>query len=318
MTVLANNALPELAPTPSGDEPTVQVALDTWKSLPSPNLTAQCRLACLVHIYPDGPELGAKIALSLDSMIIGRGEDCGIQIRDSSISRYHALISRGKDGRYSITDLESTNGTFVNNASPRGRVLQDGDYVRFGNCVYRFLADQDLETEYQEELYRIAITDGLTQVHNRRYLNDFLKRELCRARHHRRPLAIILFDLDHFRSVNEGFGRLAGDMALLELSGRLRAAARRDELLARFGEDRFALVLPESDGCMARAAAERILQMIERHPFRFNGLCYPMTVSAGVAAVSGGEVIRSNALIARAETNLFRAKQAGRNRVVVS
>jgi two-component system cell cycle response regulator len=315
---LPATALPELSPTPVGDEPTVRVALETWKPPASPAAVARCRSACLVHIYPTGPQLGSRLTLSLDSVILGRGEDCGIQIRDSSISRYHAVISRNKDGEYSVTDLESKNGTFVNNASPRGGILQHGDYLRFGDCVYRFLADRDIEAEYREELYRIATMDGLTQIHNRRYLDDFLTRELARARHYRRPLAVVLLDLDHFRSVNEGFGRLAGDMALLELSGRLRAAARRDELVARFADDRFAVVLPESDGGPARATAERLLHVVERQPFRFNGLSYPLTASAGVAAVSGGEVMRPDALLARAETNLFRAKQAGRNRVVVS
>jgi diguanylate cyclase (GGDEF)-like protein len=167
-------------------------------------------------------------------------------------------------------------------------------------------------------LYRLIIQDGLTQAYNRRYLNDFLDRELARARRYRRPLALVLLDIDYFRSINDGFGYLVGDMALRELCGRLRAIVRRDELLARFGGDEFALVLPETDGWEAEAAAERIRQVVERHPFKFHDQSYPLTVSAGVAVVYGDEAPKSDALLVRAETNLFRAKQAGRNRVVIS
>jgi diguanylate cyclase (GGDEF)-like protein len=317
MTSFAS-AKPPLARAPVDDLPTVQFAGETWKSPSPPSLTVMCRAAWLVHIYPVGPSLGTKYALGEAPTVIGRGDDCQIQIRDASISRYHARIARAPDGRYVVNDLESTNGTFVNNTSPGNGVLRDGDYLRFGNCIFRFLAGEDLEAGYREELYRLAIMDGLTQLHNRRYLMDFLDRELARARRYRRPLAVVLLDLDSFRSVNDGFGQLAGDMALMELCGRLRGTVRRDELLARFDEDRFALVLPESDGCGAETAAERIRLVVERHPFRFNGQPYPLTISAGVAYVTGGEPLKSDALIARAETNLFRAKQAGRNRVVVS
>jgi two-component system, cell cycle response regulator len=303
---------------PAGDAPTAHHTLETWKSPPVTLPAAPCRAACLVHVYPLGPRLGARYPLGETTAVIGRGDDCEIQIRDASISRYHARIAPTPDGRYVVNDLESTNGTFVNNAAPGGRVLRDGDHIRFGNCIYRFLASEDLEAGYPEELYRLAIIDGLTQLHNRRYLTEFLDRELARARRYRRPLAVVLVDVDCFRAVNDGFGQLAGDMALMDLCGRLRATVRRDELLARFGEDRFALVLPETDGCAAEAAAERSRLVVERHPFRFNGHSYPLTISVGVTFVAGGEPMKSDALIARAETNLFRAKQAGRNRVVVS
>ena len=111
----------------------------------------------------------------------------------------------------------STNGTFVNNATSQGGVLRDGDYLRVGNCLYRFLSGGNIEAEYHEEIYRLTVLDGLTQVHNRRYLNDFIEREVVRAAHHNRPLALVLVDIDHFKMVNDKLGHLAGDLVLREL-----------------------------------------------------------------------------------------------------
>jgi diguanylate cyclase (GGDEF)-like protein len=274
-----------------------------------------CREACLVHIYPSGPAMGRRYTLSSTApMLIGRGSDCAIHIDDNSVSRKHARIEPTPDG-YQAVDLHSTNGTFVNDTPVERQPLGDGDYLRVGNCIYRFLAGGNIEAEYHEEIYRLAIIDGLTEVPNKRYLNEFLSRELSRAQRHARPLSLILFDIDRFKLLNDELGHLGGDHVLRELAGRLRGVVRAEELLARYGGEEFALVLPECPLAEAVTAAERLREIVGGQPFRFDGFERQVTISLGVAGTSGGENISPEHLVARADEKLYLAKQEGRDRV---
>ena len=107
-----------------------------------------------VLIYPKSPLLGRRYVLGSAPVVFGRGSDCAIANPDTSVSRHHAQVHLGADGRYRVTDLGSTNGTFVNHTQVQERVLEDGDYMRIGNCIYRFLEGGNLEAEYHEEIYR--------------------------------------------------------------------------------------------------------------------------------------------------------------------
>src|SRR5438034_10139550 len=118
------------------------------------------RDACLVYIYPTGPQMGARYPLGEEPVFIGRQDDCAVRNTDSSVSRYHAKIVHGDDGQYQVTDLGSTNGTLVNNQRKTDGALRDGDYLRIGNCIYRFLTGGNTEAEYHEEIYRLTVQDG--------------------------------------------------------------------------------------------------------------------------------------------------------------
>ncbi len=273
------------------------------------------RDACLVHIYPTGPTMGARYSLDNAAVVVGRGEDCTIQIHDHSVSRRHARIELSPEGYY-VTDLQSTNGTFVNDRPVTTEKLHDGDYMRVGNCIFRFLAGGNVESEYHEEIYRLTIIDGLTQIHNQRYLLEFLDRELARSARHQRPLSIILFDIDWFKSINDELGHLGGDFTLRELSACVRKTVRREDLFARYGGEEFALVLVETDKSGALEVAERIRQSVERHPFRFEDKPFSLTVSLGVAYTTGDATLTAAGLLRQADDKLYQAKRAGRNRVV--
>src|SRR5262249_7449424 len=160
-----------------------------------------------------GPGMGTRYPLSDASIVLGRGPDCHIQIEEQSVSRRHVRVEPAGDG-YSAFDLQSTNGTFVNEESVANARLQDGDYLRAGNTIFRFLAGGNIEAEYHEEIYRLTIRDGLTDLHNKRYLLEFLDRELARSARHSRPLALLMLDIDRFKDINETFGHLGGDYAL--------------------------------------------------------------------------------------------------------
>src|SRR6478736_2508647 len=193
----------------------VEKANETWVTAPERPVSTTRRDACVVHIYPTGPGMGTRYPLSDTPMVIGRASDCDIRINDHSVSRRHARIQPGPDGYYAV-DLQSTNGTFVNDTPASMFKLKDGDYLRVGNCIYRFLVGGNVEADYHEEIYRLTIIDGLTEIHNKRYLLEFLDRELARSERYRRPLAILLFDIDHFKSINDRMGHLGGDVMLRE------------------------------------------------------------------------------------------------------
>ena len=269
--------------------------------------------ACLVHIHPTGPDLGKRTPVGAAAVVIGRDAGCSLPNSHVSVSRRHARVVAQPDGKYRVTDLNSTNGTFVNNVRVSSAVVNDGDYLRVGECLYRFLAGGNLETEYHEEIHRLSIIDPLTGVHNRRSLNEFLDRELERAKRHARPLAVVLFDIDHFKRINDQLGHTAGDFTLRNLAARAKELTRQDELLARYGGEEFALVLPETNLEGALATAERFRGAISAAPFAFEGTTFPVTVSAGVAVLSGGEPTTVDDLLGRADECLYEAKRAGRN-----
>src|SRR5262249_32355379 len=154
--------------------------METWRTAPRrPKAPVPCH-AILVHIYPAGALMGSRYVLTDAALTIRRGPDCDIRIHDSSVSRHHVRIQLDVDGFY-LVDLQSTNGTFVNDERESNCKLKDGDYLRVGNCIYRFLAGDNVEAAYHEEIYRRAIIDALTDIHNNRYLMEYLDRELARS-----------------------------------------------------------------------------------------------------------------------------------------
>jgi diguanylate cyclase (GGDEF)-like protein len=290
--------------------------LDTWLTSPKPPHTGS-REACLVHIYPTGPSIGRRYLLGVESLLLGRGDESDIRIHDNSVSRRHAKIEPATDGYY-VVDLQSTNGTFVNNIQVVTPILlKDGDFIRVGNCIYKFLSGGNIEAHYHEEIYRLTIVDGLTDIHNQRYLLEFLDREVARSVRHDRPLALLMFDIDRFKTVNDTYGHLCGDFVLRELSQRIKTQVRREDLFARYGGEEFCLVLVETVLREAIEVAERVRTTVAEQPFRFEGHMLSLTISIGIASTAGNECsLTATDLIRQADENLYRAKEAGRDRVM--
>lgn len=267
--------------------------------------------ACLVVIY--GNELGKKYNLNASSLVIGRSSKCDIQIDQESISRNHSkIVNTGK--AILIRDLGSTNGTYVNDEPVDEYVLRDGDLIKIGRTIFKFLTGGNIEHAYHEEIYRLTTIDGLTQISNKRYLLETLEREVARAHRYRRPLSLVMFDLDHFKRINDTYGHLAGDYVLKQLASAVKQKIRREDIFARYGGEEFAIVLPEIDLEHAMAFAEKVRQVAETHDFRFENTRIEVTVSMGVATV-GDEVRDMEALIKRADEHLYAAKSNGRNQV---
>jgi diguanylate cyclase (GGDEF)-like protein len=172
-------------------------------------------------------------------------------------------------------------------------------------------------------LLRAGISDFLTGWHNRRYLQQRLKEELARAQRRAGSIACLMLDIDRFKSINDGYGHLAGDNAIREIAHRVEAQMRTMDTAARFGGDELAIVLPDATTAEALRLAERIREVIEAVPFALTPqLERSLTVSIGVAAVTPGRhetdlKAVADRLLAEADAALYRAKALGRNRVQV-
>jgi two-component system, cell cycle response regulator len=270
--------------------------------------------ACLIHIYPTSPKMGTRYPLSDFPMVLGRDPECGICIADGSVSRRHARIHPRNDG-YFAEDLGSTNGTYVNDVAAVMTRLKDGDYLRIGSCIYRFLMGGNVEADYHAVIYKLTIVDALTDIHNKRALLEFLERELVRSGRYHRPLSLLMFDIDHFKAVNDTLGHLGGDHVLRELAARIKPLIRSDELFARYGGEEFSVVLPEATRDGAVSVGERLRRVIAEKPFCYEGVSVPVTISIGVATTIGDERMTATQLIELADQRLYDAKSQGRNRV---
>ncbi len=272
--------------------------------------------SCLVLLHPAGPDIGRRTALAQRVYVVGREPTTDIPIIRSSVSRQHARMSSDEDGWWWVQDLASTNGTFVNEERVVSRKLADGDQVRFGDVIYKFLSGSNIESAYHEEIYRMTILDGLTGIHNKRYFAEFIEREMAVATRHGHPLCLVMFDVDHFKKVNDSKGHLAGDAVLKDLSARIKARIRREDLFARYGGEEFACVLPSTGLPGGVVFAEALRLLIAERPTVFDNDAIPFTISMGVAAMVPGQ--DSNSLVKVADENLYAAKRTGRNKVVPS
>src|SRR5436190_14906492 len=177
------------------------------------------REGCLVIIY--GDDLGRRVPLGAEPCVIGRSSKCDVQLDQESVSRNHAHISRQR-ANYVIRDLGSTNGTYVNDELVDETVLRDGDQVKVGRTIFKFIVSGNMEAQYHEEIYRLMTVDGLTELHNQRYFNEAIEREASRAQRYSRTFSLVLFDIDHFKHINDTFGHLAGDAVLRQLGALIR------------------------------------------------------------------------------------------------
>jgi diguanylate cyclase (GGDEF)-like protein len=243
--------------------------------------------------------------------VIGRSSKCDIQIDQESISRNHTkIVNTGKS--ILIRDLGSTNGTYVNDEPIDEYVMRDGDLIKIGRTIFKFLTGGNIENAYHEEIYRLTTIDGLTQIFNKRYFLETLEREIARSHRYRRELSLVMFDIDHFKKVNDTFGHLAGDYVLKHLAQTVKTRIRREDCFARYGGEEFSIVLPEIDGLNSKPFAEKIRQLVEATDFKFENTSMPLTISMGVATLDMDST-DPQALIKRADDRLYEAKSSGRN-----
>jgi len=267
----------------------------------------------LIRIYP-AAGIGEPIEIKNETYSIGRDPESALSIDDDSVSRRHAVINWNGQV-HSLLDLGSTNGSFVNEIRVGHQALNSGDRVRFGKQIFKYLKSEEIEAQYHEVVFKLMTTDGLTQAYNKRYFLEALDRELLLSSPSRSRPCVLLMDLDHFKSVNDTYGHLAGDAVLAEFCRRATSRLQSGQLLARFGGEEFAVLCTHGNLAAAVETAESIRQATCAAPVSFEGRVIPISVSIGVAIAANDSAVSSDELLESADRLLYLAKSSGRNQV---
>ncbi|MGH8178321.1 MAG: GGDEF domain-containing protein [Steroidobacter sp.] len=270
---------------------------------------------CLVVIYaPVQTDLGKRYVLEKGVTTVGRGRDNDIVLPSDCVSRRHSRLEQ-RGGEIYIVDLASTNGTFINDEPKpvRERSLQRGDQLKIGDTIFKYLAGSDIELQYHEIVFRMAVTDGLTNLANRKQLDTILTEEIPRARRHGRELSLLMFDIDNFKSINDTHGHLAGDSVLRGLASILQKRLRPNDKLGRYGGEEFCAILPETSLRSAGKIGEELRTLVESHAFVSDDREIRVTISAGAGCLREG--MQLDDLYRVADEMLYKAKRTGRNRV---
>ncbi|OQX68342.1 MAG: hypothetical protein B6A08_10610 [Sorangiineae bacterium NIC37A_2] len=268
-------------------------------------------------VHAQGTEMGRVRILEGREVLVGRSVESTLVLTDDGVSRRHALFTL--DGpTYSVRDLGSANGTFVQGVRVVGtRVLADGDQIQVGpTALLRYTVTDEDQRALLEQLYATSVTDALTGARNREYMESLLASEISYAKRHGSHLAFVLFDLDHFKRINDTHGHPAGDAVLIAVAAAIRDEVRKEDALCRYGGEEFALVLRDIDLLGARAMGERVRSVIEGLKVTHEGQEIPVTASVGVAILKEVPEANSVSIVRLADQRLYRAKELGRNRVV--
>lgn len=166
---------------------------------------------------------------------------------------------------------------------------------------------------------QLAMVDRLTGLSNRHQFMPAAEREIGLARRHGQPMALLVLDVDHFKSINDRHGHLTGDRVLVEVARRCRQALRATDLLARWGGEEFIVLLPNTPIKQVRQSAERVREAVSASAqLAMGGQPVQVTVSVGAAWAPAGRLVSLDALIQLADAALYRAKHTGRNRIFMS
>ncbi len=296
-----------------GEDKTDKTALVNLKELRSALLDEKVtRKREATLLFLTGPERGQLYKLDAKETTIGRDPNCTINIPDGSLSRNHAKWIE-EDDKVWLVDLGSTNGTYCNGEQISRIILNDGDRIQLGNnIIIKFSWQDSLESAFQEQLFNSATRDGLTSLFNKKYFEEHLSTEFSFAKRHRSPLSIIMFDIDHFKRVNDNYGHLAGDEILRSVAYLITTMVRAEDLVARYGGEEF-IVLLRGDLPSAYAMAERLRHGVESHVFAFKEQIIPVTISLGVHSAADDDIHSPMELVMKADEYLYRAKNSGRN-----
>lgn len=271
---------------------------------------------CLLQIYPACSH-SELMRLTSSRTLIGRDPGCDITIHDDAMSRTHAavdLLGRG----YFLTDLTSTNGTYVDDELLRGRIpLQGGELIRMGGCILKFMAAMDEEANYHAVVHELMVRDSLTNAFNRSYLIPLIENQLQECREQQQMFSAILLDIDHFKLINDQHGHLVGDEVLRIFCERIRQELRKMDMLARFGGEEFVVACSRTTLGEAARIAERLRLAISSDEFQTQAGSISITCSLGVACSNGQDFPTCDQLISEADRLLYVAKKSGRNRVQV-
>jgi len=260
----------------------------------------------------------ALFELDVEVVVIGRCSQCSLMLHEESVGDVHATVVRSDEG-YTLLDSDSSSGTYVNHSRIIEHRLSDGDTIRIGSALFKFMEPGSSEIAYHQHLQNRAIRDGLTKAYNKSFLLEFLNREYERCVLHHRPLSFLMMDIDFFKQINDQHGHLPGDQVLQELARRIEPLLDADDIFARYGGEEFAVVMCENTIAEAEVLAEMIRQVVRSTPCNTSKGDVDVTLSIGIAGVTGEEVDvpHVNEIIQAADEMLYESKANGRDRITV-
>jgi two-component system, cell cycle response regulator len=269
---------------------------------------------------------GAMIRLAPEGAQLGRSSENSVRVPDLSISRRHAVIGVDDHGSAWLTDLGSTNGTYLNNrriAPHHACRLEDGDRIQLGSSfVVKFVGLDPCDEQFQREMFERTVRDTLTGLYNRAYFLDQLGPAAETGAARGLGLAVLMLDVDHFKAINDNYGHDAGDAVLKDIAQVLRECTRSEDLVARYGGEEFVVALTVNAPDQATERAERIRAAIASRRCASvcagSGQAPRVTASIGLAFARPGRTRNTSALITAADHGLYQAKRSGRNRVVLA
>lgn len=302
-------AVPSVANDDDGETTSITNLVDLQREL------AGRRQMRAYLVVLQGSNVGEMHKIEGPEVVIGRAMNATFRLQDDGISRRHArILSMGN--QVVIEDLQSANGTVVNGELVQHHVLKDGDKIRLGTTtMLKFTYQDKLDESFQQQMYDAALRDGLTRVYNKKYFLDRLDTEFAYAKRHGAALSLVMFDVDHFKRVNDTWGHLAGDAVLVKLAEITQQTVRTEDVLARYGGEEFGIICRGIPLLNAGILGERVRTAVERTSFDYQGTRLPVTVSVGVGALPEAVADGPLDLVAEADAALYDAKQAGRNRV---
>lgn len=250
-----------------------------------------------------------------EDLLIGRAGESDVWLDTDGVSRRHAKVQRLGEEIF-IEDMGSKNGTYVNGDRISRKQLAIGDLVQVGAThILRFTWQDALDEAAHRALLENAIRDGLTGAYNRSYFLDQLRKEVSSSMRHRNFLSLAVLDLDHFKDINDTYGHAAGDLVLRHFSRAVTALIRNEDTFGRIGGDEFALLLRQCPEAEAVKVLDRIRASVQKLDLQLASKPVTVTVSVGVTALEVDMVSSDAWLLESADQALYRAKQAGRNRV---
>jgi diguanylate cyclase (GGDEF)-like protein len=266
-------------------------------------------------IFLSGPLMGKMHLLEEGTVVLGRVGEVDIPINDLGISRKHCAILFHK-GQAVLKDLGSTNGTFLNGKRVTEAELREGDKIQISSStILKFDQQDKIENIFHKELYKMAVVDALTGAYNKRFFEERIQEEFSYCFRNKVPLALVMYDIDHFKKINDTYGHPAGDFVLSRMAGLTKTIVRSEDILARYGGEEFVVILKATDAEGALTLAERLRRLIEETDFEFEGKKIKVTISVGLATLVGQNLANWETMLKLADSLLYKSKNNGRNRV---
>jgi two-component system cell cycle response regulator len=282
----------------------------------SPPVAESARRPYLIIIA--GTQVGQLHKIVKPRTVVGRSPSADIRIVDDGISREHVEILLEGNG-ISIRDLGSTNGTYRNGARVAADEITDGDKISLGSTtILKFSYQDGIDEAYEQRFYRSALLDGLTKALKREFFLERLEGEVAFSVRHASPLTLILWDLDHFKAVNDQHGHPVGDLILAATAQAITHVIRREDVFGRYGGEEFALSCRATPSGSALRTAERLREAIERTVVNVASASVRVTASFGVATCPSEGISTLSELVAAADSSMYGAKRSGRNRVEIA